>query len=209
MSASTLRSVAATLALSDRTYHYSAAYASASESLDLAACAFLAAKTCEEPRRVRDVLNAIELTNCGDFVRDAQEYWKRKEQLVLGEQHLLRSLGYDTACVDAQILLLNTLHALRASHALYELCIALLNDAAGACATLTVRVTVAAIISIGAASLEVPLPALWLRILEVDGDPHALASACNAILDVYDEAAPAAERQASPTRLHGAGKVEG
>ena len=193
-----LRGAATTLGLSDRTLSTAAAYAAScsnplvddAEASHCAAALFLAAKTCEEPRRIRDVLNATHLSRTHELLTDSQAYWARKEQLTLGEQRLLRALGYDTACTDAQVLLLNALRAFGAPRALYELSVAMLNDGAGACACLPARVSVAAAITLGAAALEVPLPAHWQRTLEVDGDPQALAAACHAMLDAYDRPAP-------------------
>ena len=218
----TLRDASATLAVSDRvlstaaSYHAaasSAAAASASVSASasaaasssssethadrLAACLFLATKMCEEPRRVRDVLNATHLALTHKPLSSSHEYWARKEQLALSEQRLLRALGFDAACADAQVPLLNALRAFDAPRSLYELCVALLNDGSHslACAGVPSRLRVAAAISVGAGALDVALPADWKRVLEIDGDERALAAACHALLDAYDR--PPGSRLAS------------
>ena len=202
--ASSLRATASTLGLSDRVLSTAAAYAgspsSAAADDALAACILLAAKTCEEPRRVRDVLNSSQIIESGSFVRSSQEYWSRKERLVLAEQQLLRSLGYETASADPQVLLLNALHFFRAPRALYELCVALLNDSAGACAHVPPRITVAAALTLGAAALMLPLPNTWASVLEVDGDTEAIARASHAILDMYDPPRQRSEGTESSTR---------
>ena len=87
-----LRGAATTLGLSDRTLSTAAAYAAScsnplvddAEASHCAAALFLAAKTCEEPRRIRDVLNATHLSRTQELLTDSQAYWARKEQLTLG-----------------------------------------------------------------------------------------------------------------------------
>ena len=181
-----LHRVATTLGLSDRVLSASAMFMAEFALRDLAACIFLAAKTCEEPRRIRDVLNALELAaGRGNFVRSAQEYWTRKERVAFEEQRLLRSISYGTNCCDAQVLLLNVLRAFRASLALSEQCIAMLNDTI-LCTAIPSRLAVAAVITLSAHALDLPMPASWKRVLEVDTDPLALAAACHAVLDAYD-----------------------
>ena len=153
------------------------------------ACLLLASKICEEPRRLRDVLNAVELAMVGEYVRDAHDYWARKEHLVAAEQTLLRSIGFDTSFEDRQVMLLNVLHHLQAPMHIFELSISLLNDFQGraACEEQPTRVVVAAAISLSAALLEMAetLPVGWSRALEVEPDAPALAATCHAILDVY------------------------
>ena len=186
-----LRAAASTLGLTDRVLTTAAAYSKACASTgedadyDAAACVFLSAKMCEEPRRVRDVLNAFELATRGSIVRDAQDYWARKERLVLAEQRLLRALAYETACGDPQVLALNMLRTLGAPRALYEMCVALLNDAGRSCAGMPAHVVAAAALPLGASALELPLPVSWQRTLEVEHDAEAVTAACHALLDAY------------------------
>ena len=160
------------------------------------------ARAFELLRRPRDVLNALHLERTHELLTDSHAYWARKEALVQAEQQLLRTLGYDAACEDAQVLLLNALRALDAPTALYELSVAMLNDSARACAGTPARIVAAAAIALGAAALEVTLPEHWQRALEVDGDAPALSAACHAILDAYDPAAGSAPRRhTSETRV--------
>ena len=198
----TLRAAASTLALSDRTLGAASAYSRSSpaaSSSDVAtASVFLAAKACEEPRRVRDVINAVHLAQEHELLRDSREYWARKERAVLDEQLLLRAMGYHTDRADTQVLLLNVLRALNAPRALYELCIALVNDGGLACAAFPSRVLVAAAMAVGATALDVQLPAHWQRVLEVDGDEQ-VAAACDALLDAYDR--PARPVSEATTRM--------
>jgi hypothetical protein len=188
-----LAAAATVLDLSDRALATAAAYAStaaAEEDEDeadrCAACLFLAAKMCEEPRRVRDVLNAVHLARAHELLRDSHAYWARKERLVLAEQRLLRALGFDTSCIDPQVLLLNVLRACSCSLALCELSVAVLNDGTHALAALPPRLRVAAALQVGASALGLALPTHWQQLLGVDGEPHALAAACHALLDSYD-----------------------
>ena len=150
---------------------------------------------CEEPRRIRDVLNATHLAQTDELLRDSHTYWARKEALILTEQRLLRELGFDTSCDDVQVLLLNALRALGAPHALYELSIALLNDGAHTSTGLPARLRVAAALSLAADALEVTLPTHWQHTLEVAGDKQ-LEAACHAVLDVYDRRPSTGERTA-------------
>ena len=150
---------------------------------------FLAAKSCEEPRRVRDVLNAMVLVERGELLRNPHEYWSLKERLIAAEQSLLRTLNFETVCEDPQVLLLNTLRALRAPRGLYQLAIALLNDSAAAarCDDHPTRARVAAAIALGAEMLAVPLRPGWSAELEVE--LSSLAAAAHTLLDVYSVAA--------------------
>ena len=74
-----------------------------------------------------------------------------REDVLEREQRLLRALGFDAACADAQVPLLNALRAFDAPRSLYELCVALLNDGSHslACAGVPSRLRVAAAISVG------------------------------------------------------------
>lgn len=71
----------------------------------LAACLFLACKTSEDPRRLRDMINVAEMI---DWKTDPDviqwrsrppdlddNYWKSKERLVETEQKVLRWLAFD------------------------------------------------------------------------------------------------------------------
>lgn len=149
------------------------------------ACLFLASKICEEPRRVRDVMNAVHLASNGMPLADSHCYWQLKEQVLLAEQRLLRALGFNTRTAQPHVLLLNVLRALGAPRALYDLSAALLNDGCGAgvSTAFNSRVLVAAVIGMGAAMLELPLPPGWRDVLEVND--HAVESACHALLDCY------------------------
>ena len=153
-----------------------------------AAQLFLAAKMCEEPRRLRDVLNSVEVASHGDIIRDAYAYWDRKSRMMACEMLLLRELGFDTGFEDAQVLLLNSLRLFRAPKALYELSVALLNDATTQLREpRPSRVLVAAAIGLAAEMLALPLPTRWPGVLEVEA--VALSEASHAILAIYDEPA--------------------
>ena len=185
-----LQRAATTLVLSDRTLSTSSMYAGDNCVPHLAVCTFLAAKTCEEWRRVRDVLNALEVSvgPC-DTVHSCTEHWARKERLVLGEQRLLRSIGHATMPPDAQVLLLNILHKFGASSALSEVCIALLNDTSTH-SGIPSLVAVSAAATLGARALDLSMPASWKIVLEVDTNPLALSATCHMMLDAYDPLLP-------------------
>jgi hypothetical protein len=181
----------------------------------LAACLFLACKTCEEARRLRDVINALHVVRTGELLRDSREYWSRKERLIAAEQSLLRLLGFDTAFDDHQVLLLNALRRLSAPVALYELCIALLNDSAGAAAASgdgkgsSGRARVAGTIGVGAELLGVRLAKGWCAILEVE--PATLTRACDDLVGVYGGCATRGARRGSrgPRGVRGGGTAAG
>ena len=93
-----VREAAATLELAPTTvgtalgYRHRRGESDAARELEsvLPACVFLAAKVEEEPRRMRDVLNAFHAArHDGELLRDSREYWRLKEALVLEEQQLL------------------------------------------------------------------------------------------------------------------------
>ena len=157
---------------------------------------FLASKICEEPRRVRDVMNAVHLASNGVPLADSHCYWQLKEQVLLAEQRLLRALGFNTRTAQPHVLLLNVLRALGAPRALYDLSTALLNDGCGAgvSTAFNSRVLVAAVIGLGAAMLELPLPPGWRDVLEVSD--HAVESACHALLDCYLGRTPVSNAEA-------------
>lgn len=72
-----------------------------------AACLFLATKTEEESRRLRDVINVMEMLEFGSTqvlirvksnpVPLDEEYWSHKEKLVATEQMVLRMLQFDVS----------------------------------------------------------------------------------------------------------------
>ena len=79
----------------------------------LAACLFLACTSCETPRRIRDVINALHMARTGTLLRDAHDYWRFKDRVLRAEQTVLKlCLGFDTAFSDRQVLLLHALQFL-------------------------------------------------------------------------------------------------
>lgn len=191
---------ASTLGLDDGALHAAHCYrqAGGSSAADAdegsaAAALFLAAKVCEQPRRSRDVVNAVHLARHGEPLRDSRAYWVLKEGLVTAEQRLLRGLAFDTHVDQPQALMLNVLRGFRAPRALFELAVALLNDA-GASPRLAGRpgrLLAAASIGLGADLLHEPLPEEWWLVLEVG--EGAVAEACHAMLDAYAAGAARAE----------------
>jgi hypothetical protein len=152
----------------------------------ISACLFLSAKTCEESRRIRDVLNAVHLATHNVPLHDSRRYWELKEELVIMEQRLLRGLGFHTCCIAPHLLFCNCLRVFKAPHAMYELGYGLINDSVLCSDSLALqpeRLLVAASIVVGAALIRWPLPAGWIHVLQVD--ERALTSACHAVLDVY------------------------
>lgn len=140
-----------------------------------------------EVRRVRDIVNAIHFVSHAELphLLSSHHYWKLKEELVLAEQRVLRTLAFGTRAARPQVLLLNCLRLFGGPPVLWEVAVALLNDSAinEACA-LPSRTLVAAVLALGEAMLKLPLPAGWQGALEVDAP--TLSAACHAILNTYD-----------------------
>ena len=92
-----------------------------------AASLFLAGKADEQPRRVRDVLNAVAPAG---GVRDLDEmYHDAKADLVDAEQAALRELCFDASMETPLALALALAHALTLRPATAQLALCLANDA--------------------------------------------------------------------------------
>jgi cyclin L len=192
-----IRSAAILLRTSDRVvataasvwhsfHQHSAGGSEVDENDLLAACLLLAAKVEEEPRRIRDVINAVLFVMCREKLHDAHRYWGKKERILRLEQDLLRALAFDTFVEQPLLFLLNYLYALRAPHSLCELSVALVNDGvlSAGCARCPARVIASAAIALAASMLVHPLPAQWWVAFDVDWS--ALETAAHAILDVFE-----------------------
>ena len=153
----------------------------------VSACTFLAAKTCEEARRIRDVINAVYLATCEAPLGDSHRYWALKEATLHMEQRVLRVLAFDTRTPHTQRLLLDALRHVGASHQLSEVAVGLLNDSAAnaACMAHPSSLIVAVVMGLAADMLERPLPPGWLRrlgSLGIFADEAALRAASGAFV---------------------------
>ena len=96
-----------------------------------ATCLFLAGKSAETPRRVRDVVNAVHRARRSDAATlpldDA--YFRRKAAVVDAEQKALRLLGFDLETPTCHRLALTFAHAARCSTRAARIAAALANDA--------------------------------------------------------------------------------
>ena len=93
-------------------------------------CLFLAAKTGEHPRRLRDVINTVrrlKYADDGPMALD-REYWSLKEKIVETEQQLLRSLGFDVHVQHPYRFMLNYARSLDVSCSVASRAWAYLND---------------------------------------------------------------------------------
>ena len=99
--------------------------ASEDEDSELVAttCLFLAAKTGEHPRRLRDVINTVRRLRRADDGPMAldREYWSLKEKIVATEQRLLRSLGFDVHVQHPYRFMLNYARSLDVSLSLIHI----------------------------------------------------------------------------------------
>ena len=106
--------------------------ASEDEDSELVAttCLFLAAKTGEHPRRLRDVINTVRRLRRADDGPMAldREYWSLKEKIVATEQRLLRSLGFDVHVQHPYRFMLNYARSLDVSCSVASRAWAYLND---------------------------------------------------------------------------------
>ena len=178
-----LPDVAVTVAMS---YLHRAAAGEAASLDDITASLFLSCKVCECPRRIRDVINALHIAQNEVALLDSHEYWACKERALLAEQLLLRSLGWNTAFTDRQVLCLQALQHLTQDsdqslpQAMRELSIALLNDCAGdaTCERQPHRVLATAAIRLAAFPSSLSSRRLS-RILEVEPDDDALDAVCH------------------------------
>ena len=150
---------------------------------------FLAGKADEQPRRVRDVLNAVAPAG---GVRDLDEmYHDAKADLVDAEQAALRELCFDASMETPLALALALAHALTLRPATAQLALCLANDALFSAACRAARpVAVAASRATSTAASDPGAGAVstgWARRFgAADAD---VAAARDVILDVVEAAA--------------------
>lgn len=157
-----------------------------------AASLFLAGKADEQPRRVRDVLNAV-APRAGAGASLDGAYHDAKADLVDAEQACLRELGFDASAETPLALALALCHALELAPATSQLALCLANDALWAAAGRAARPA-----ALAAAAVDVAPEATgdagasgvavgWARRFgAADADVRA---ARDAILDVIEAAA--------------------
>jgi len=202
----TLRAAAIRLEFSDATAYAAAAYltqytaaaaaagpTSSDEQGRVGACLFVASKVCEQPRRARDVVNAVHRAVHGGLLRSSHEYWAKKESLLSHEQGLLRGLGFDLTVAHPHPFFYHYCHALDAPPQLAALAAAILNDSAcsAECGDTPAGVVAAAALALAAALLHPSLaprslPERWWDALGVSD--ARLAETCAHLGRVYGAA---------------------
>jgi hypothetical protein len=159
----------------------------------VAACLFVASKVCEQPRRARDVVNAVYRVVHGCLLRDARDYWSRKASLLAHEQRLLRILGFDLTIAHPHPLLYHYLDALDPPLPLANLAAAIVNDSASSaeCGARPARLIACAAIALAAALIH-PLSAEGAIVLFPDGwwlalgvSDESLAAAAADLAQIY------------------------
>ena len=156
-----------------------------------AASLFLAGKADEQPRRVRDVLNAVAPAG---GVRDLDEmYHDAKADLVDAEQAALRELCFDASMETPLALALALAHALTLRPATAQLALCLANDALFSAACRAARPVAVAAAAVDVAREAASDPGTgavstgWARRFgAADAD---VAAARDVILDVVEAAA--------------------
>ena len=156
-----------------------------------AASLFLAGKADEQPRRVRDVLNAVAPAG---GVKDLDEaYHDAKADLVDAEQAALRELCFDASMETPLALALALAHALTLRPATAQLALCLANDALFSAACRAARPVAVAAAAVDVAREAASDPGTgavstgWARRFgAADAD---VAAARDVILDVVEAAA--------------------
>eukprot|EP00741_Cyanophora_paradoxa_P003927 tig00000737_g3820.t1 len=126
------------------------------------ACLYLASKSEEHCRKLRDIINVAYRVRNPDKapLRVGKEYWDMKELLIVTEQMLLRALAFDMSVDLPYKYLLNYLKSLRVPKSFSQLCWALVNDSLGSTLALQYRphVLAAGAIHLASRLAAQPLP---------------------------------------------------
>ncbi|CEP00438.1 Cyclin-like domain-containing protein [Plasmodiophora brassicae] len=101
------------------------------DPMDIAqTCLFVAGKSQETPRRLRDVINTVYRYRNPDLppLEVADPFWQMKEHLIESERLVLRVIAFDVDVVPPHAYAVHFLRDLRASNDLANCTLSILND---------------------------------------------------------------------------------
>eukprot|EP00026_Physarum_polycephalum_P014764 Phypoly_transcript_15316.p1 GENE.Phypoly_transcript_15316~~Phypoly_transcript_15316.p1 ORF type:complete len:302 (+),score=32.13 Phypoly_transcript_15316:109-906(+) len=155
-----------------------------------ATCLYLAAKTAETPRKIRDIVNVTYQILNNKTLRISSEYWDLKDVIVKMESVVLRTLAFDLSIAHPHNYLLNYLYSLKVDERLAQLSWNILSDSyyTNICLQHKPNEVASAAIFLAAKILQLEIPdgeeKKWWMVFGADFSN--IEDICNQIMELYE-----------------------